>query len=104
MKQAQTNKNKKTNTKAFGATLLSCIGSPCTVSVGASGALLGIIGAHMSWLLCNWENRDKIRQPCQRMCTMIWWLFIIFMIGLGLTGEGIDNWAHFGGWISGMLV
>eukprot|EP00483_Globobulimina_turgida_P003700 UN03706 len=56
---------------AFGATLLSCVGSPGSVSVGASGALLGIIGAYMSWILLNWNNRDLLPQPCPRMCTMI---------------------------------
>jgi len=87
---------------AFGATLLSCVGSPCSVSVGASGALLGIIGVEMAWLLVNWNNADLIRSPCQRMCTMIWWLFIIFIIGL--STPGIDNFAHLGGWLSGMLL
>ena len=52
------------------------------MSVGASGALLGIIGAYMAWILLNWNNRDILPQPCPRMCTMITWLFIIFMIEL----------------------
>jgi len=86
----------------FGASLLSCVGSPCSVSVGASGALLGIIGAHMAWILLNWNNRAVLRNPSQRLCSMIWWLFIIFMIGISVTG--IDNWAHFGGWLSGMML
>eukprot|EP01084_Bolivina_argentea_P046325 85310_1 len=87
---------------AFGATLLSCVGAPGSVSVGASGALLGIIGAYMAWILLNWNNRDLLPQPCPRMCTMITWLFIIFMIGVSM--EGIDNFAHLGGWITGMLI
>eukprot|EP00484_Ammonia_sp_Unknown_P001533 CAMPEP_0197021492 /NCGR_PEP_ID=MMETSP1384-20130603/2380_1 /TAXON_ID=29189 /ORGANISM="Ammonia sp." /LENGTH=263 /DNA_ID=CAMNT_0042449329 /DNA_START=29 /DNA_END=817 /DNA_ORIENTATION=+ len=87
---------------AFGATLLSCVGSPTSVSVGASGALLGIIGAYMAWILLNWNNRDLLPQPCPRMCTMITWLFIIFMIGVSMTG--IDNFAHFGGWLTGIIV
>eukprot|EP00484_Ammonia_sp_Unknown_P023013 CAMPEP_0197037014 /NCGR_PEP_ID=MMETSP1384-20130603/14333_1 /TAXON_ID=29189 /ORGANISM="Ammonia sp." /LENGTH=319 /DNA_ID=CAMNT_0042467261 /DNA_START=73 /DNA_END=1035 /DNA_ORIENTATION=+ len=87
---------------AFGATLLSCVGSPGSISVGASGALLGIIGAYMVWILLNWNNRDILPQPCPRMCTMITWLFIIFMIGISMTG--IDNLAHLGGWLSGILL
>eukprot|EP01084_Bolivina_argentea_P141129 248043_1 len=87
---------------ALGATLLSCVGSPTSVSVGASGALLGIIGAYMAWILLNWNNRDILPQPCPRMCTMITWLFIIFMIGISM--EGIDNFAHLGGWCTGILV
>jgi membrane associated rhomboid family serine protease len=87
---------------AFGASLLSCVGSPCTVSVGASGALMGIIGAYMAWLLLNWNNTAVLQAPCQRMCNMIWWLFIIFMIGL--SAKGIDNLAHVGGCISGLMI
>jgi len=87
---------------AFGATLLSCVGSPGSISVGASGALLGIIGAYMAWILLNWNNRDILPQPCPRMCTMITWLFIIFMIGISMTG--IDNLAHLGGWLSGIML
>jgi membrane associated rhomboid family serine protease len=87
---------------SFGATLLSCVGSPGSVSVGASGALLGVIGAYMAWILLNWNNRVLLPQPCQRMCTMIVWLFIIMMIGISMAG--IDNWAHFGGWLSGMFI
>ena len=70
--------------------------------MGASGALLGIIGAYMAWILLNWNNRDLLPQPCPRMCTMLTWLFIILMIGISM--EGIDNFAHLGGWITGMLI
>jgi len=86
----------------IGASLLSCVGSPCSVSVGASGALLGIIGAYMAWIILNWNNRELLPQPLPRMCTMIWWLIIIFIIGLSVTG--IDNYAHLGGWLSGLLL
>ncbi len=72
------------------------------MSVGASGALLGIIGAYMAWILLNWNNREILPQPCPRMCTMITWLFIIFMIGISMTG--IDNLAHLGGWLSGIML
>ena len=81
---------------------MSCVGSACDVSVGASGALLGIIGCYMAWILLNWNNQALLPQPCQRMCSMIWWLIIIALIGASTTG--IDNWAHLGGWLSGMLV
>ena len=81
---------------------MSCVGSTCSISVGASGALLGVIGCYMSWILLNWNNKSLLPQPCQRMCSMIWWLIIIAMIGASATG--IDNFAHGGGFISGFLV
>jgi len=90
---------------AYGATLMSSVCSVDSISVGASGALLGIIGAYMIWILYNWHNRDRFdssRAACARMCTMITWLFIIFMIGISMTG--IDNYAHLGGWLTGMLL
>jgi len=87
---------------AFGATLMSCVGAPGSVSVGASGALLGIIGAYMAWILLNWNNRDLLPQPCPRMCTMITWLFIILMVGMSM--QGIDNFAHGGGWLTGIIL
>jgi len=90
---------------AFGATLLSSLCSPDSVSVGASGALLGIIGAYMIWILYNWRDRDRFDSPqvaCTRMCSTITWLIIIFMIGISMSG--IDNYAHLGGWITGMLL
>merc|ERR1711879_733294 len=73
---------------AFGATLLSSLCSPDSVSVGASGALLGIIGAYMIWILYNWRDRDRFDSPqvaCTRMCSTITWLIIIFMIGSSMS-------------------
>ena len=82
----------------FGGSILSCVATPCIESVGASGALLGIIGAYISWILLNWNNSHVISQPCPQLCSMLWWMVIIFMIGLNM--KGIDNFAHLGGLIS----
>jgi len=86
----------------LGASLLSCVGTPCGISVGASGALLGIIGVYQVWLLLNWNDFLTVRNPGVQFCTLIWWLFIIFIIGISDTG--IDSWAHFGGWLSGIFL
>ena len=69
---------------AIGATLLSSVGDPSGVSVGASGALLGIIGANVAWLLVDWHNPDN-------MCHMLVWLFIIFLFGISSEGASITG-------------
>eukprot|EP01083_Nonionella_stella_P083565 231110_1 len=87
---------------AFGATLASCVGSPDSISVGASGALLGIIGAYMAWLLLNWNNRAILPYPCPAMCTTVTWSLILCQGAISMPG--IDNLAHVGGWLSGVML
>eukprot|EP01084_Bolivina_argentea_P198580 340001_1 len=85
-----------------GATLLSCIGHPDSVSVGASGALLGIIGVYISWMLLNWNNKEIFNNPRRSICNIVVWLLLIFLIGN--TSNNIDNYGHLGGWITGIFM
>eukprot|EP00954_Amorphochlora_amoebiformis_P030556 1394866-Amorphochlora_amoeboformis.AAC.1 len=86
----------------LGASYFSCLISPKSISVGASGALFGLVrslrsqtGADLSYLIMNWRylpNQEKFQELCMVMCVII----INFLIGM--TGSGnIDNSAHFGG-------
>jgi len=85
---------------ALGATLLSCVASPQTISVGASGALFGMLGANISYILMNWNDVFRPQtQLCQACCVVI----INFVIGMGYAGN-IDNFAHLGGLITGLLM
>lgn len=66
------------------------------ISAGASGAIFGITGALlMLTILCRGRIRDITRQS------------MIIMIGIslfmGFTNQGVDNIAHIGGLLSGML-
>lgn len=71
------------------------------VSGGASGAIFGIYGALLVWL---WHNRQQIHP------TEFRWLFggaaffSAATIGFGLLNPGMDNAAHIGGLVSGMLI
>eukprot|EP00808_Paulinella_micropora_P010652 g33998.t1 len=83
----------------IGGTLLSCVLSPESVSVGASGALFGILGADISYLAYNWENIPQNTREA-------FWLGIIILLNMifGFGGDsGVDNWAHLGGLITGIL-
>jgi membrane associated rhomboid family serine protease len=65
------------------------------ISVGASGAIFGIIGVLVVVLgRQQWQHRLRIR-------IAIWAVLTIF---LGFQSPAIDNAAHVGGFIAGLLV
>jgi rhomboid protease GluP len=70
------------------------------VSVGASGAIFGLIGAAM---IIGWRN-DGFRGELTQ--TMLRWLvfFLAFGIAIGQYGGGLDNAAHVGGALTGIVV
>jgi len=82
----------------IGASFLSCIMAPRTVSVGASGALFGIIGADITYLIYNW---DRIPQNKTEACMISFVVILNLLLGIG---DSVDNWAHFGGLITGLLI
>ena len=67
-------------------------------SVGASGAILGLVGV----MLAITTKRGGAAMQAQRS-RLIFWIAIIFAQGL-LPGLSVDNWAHAGGLISGFLL
>lgn len=96
----------------IGASLLSCMvagfGSGGSVSVGASGALFGLLGCNISYLIMNWS--DIPNQKCE-MVLMVMVILMNFLFSFGsasvssTTGDvppNIDNMAHLGGLITGI--
>ncbi len=69
-----------------------------TVSVGASGAIFGMYGIFLALLLTKLFPKDF--QKSFLINTLI---FVGYNLLYGLTG-GIDNAAHIGGLLSGMLI
>jgi rhomboid protease GluP len=67
-------------------------------AVGASGALLGLIGL----LIAVTTKRSGIQMKEMRS-RLVSWVVSIFAIGL-LSGGMIDNWGHFGGLAAGFLL
>lgn len=67
------------------------------VSAGASGAVYGIIGGFLWLLLLHKGHLEGISM--RRMV-----FSLVFMVYVGFSSTGIDNWAHIGGLISGFLM
>ena len=82
---------------ALSASLFSMIFAKNTASIGASGAIFGIMGA----LLCfGYYYRVYLGNVLKSQLIPI----IIFNLLLGFTLSGIDNFAHIGGLLGGIGV
>ncbi|KAM7253883.1 hypothetical protein ACFE04_031565 [Oxalis oulophora] len=85
----------------LGGSLMSCLNqveSRLTISVGASGALFGLLGAMLSELITNWTIYSN---KCVAVTTLI--LVIGLNLAVGFLPH-VDNSAHIGGFISGFLL
>lgn len=80
------------------ASLCSILWHDATVSVGASGAILGLAGFYVVYLLSKTVHRKNNKDLRVLMSA-----FIGVNLLMGLT-EGIDNAAHIGGLISGLIL
>jgi hypothetical protein len=79
--------------------LMSCVFLPSQVGVGASGAIFGLFGAAWADLLHNWSLYRG-----QAWCVFFQLLFgTAFNLALGLV-PFIDNFAHLGGFLTGVLM
>ena len=67
-------------------------------SIGASGALFGIIGA---WIPLLYRNRFILKNPNRQIWRIVQIIAINLLIGLT---PGIDNWAHVGGLLGGLAL
>ncbi len=68
-----------------------------TVSIGASGAVFGVVGA-MAWLVL--RNRGQLEGfTGSRMV-----LFVLMSIYAGFVDQGVDNAAHIAGLIAGFIL
>lgn len=82
------------------STIASFYFAPHELSVGASGALFGLVGAYSLFILMhrramNWQGIPAIVELI---------VIIGFNLGLGLVIPNIDNYAHVGGLISGCFL
>ena len=67
-------------------------------SIGASGALFGLVGA---WVPLLYRNRHVLANTRQQIRRIVQVIAINLLIGLA---PGIDNWAHLGGLVSGLAL
>ncbi|WP_186755667.1 rhomboid family intramembrane serine protease [Echinicola salinicaeni] len=82
----------------IGAGIASAAWNVNLVSVGASGSIFGLFGLTLSILITSNEQGLK-----RAFIPNILW-FVGYNIVFGLTRTGIDNAAHIGGLITGMML
>ncbi|PHU13825.1 hypothetical protein BC332_15030 [Capsicum chinense] len=81
-----------------GGSLLSALFVKRKISVGASGALFGLLGAMLSELITNWTLYEN------KLATLLTLLLIIAInLAVGILPH-VDNFAHLGGFITGFLL
>ncbi|EOD46789.1 putative rhomboid family membrane protein [Neofusicoccum parvum UCRNP2] len=80
----------------FGNVLGGNYGPNGTPSVGASGALFGLIAINLLDLLYHWKERVS---PVKELLFILLDIVIAFVLGLL---PGLDNFAHIGGFITGL--
>jgi rhomboid protease GluP len=68
-------------------------------SVGASGAIMGIIGLLIA--ITTRRGGENMRQMRSRLIS---WVVSIFALGFLVGGLRTDNWGHFGGLAAGFLL
>lgn len=81
-------------TGAFGFLASAAVGH---FSIGASGALLGLVGLMLA--VTSKRGGTYMRELRSRLISSVAILFV-----LGFMGMGIDNWAHGGGLAAGFLL
>jgi len=81
-----------------GGNLSSAIFLPHLLSVGASGALFGIIGTLLAISLKTWSVQER---PCLNLMTIL--LTIVINLTIGLLPV-VDNFCHLGGFTSGFCL
>ncbi|TXG70863.1 hypothetical protein EZV62_005798 [Acer yangbiense] len=81
----------------FGGSVLSSLFIRNSISVGASGALFGLLGAMLSELITNWTLYTN---KAAALLTLL--VIIAINLAIGILPH-VDNFAHIGGFLSGFL-
>ncbi|MFQ6662164.1 hypothetical protein Gotur_030067, partial [Gossypium turneri] len=82
----------------FGGSILSSLFIQDNISVGASGALFGLLGAMLSELLTNWTIYTN---KAAALITLV--VIIAINLAVGILPH-VDNFAHIGGFLTGILL
>ncbi|GMI76311.1 RHOMBOID-like 2 [Hibiscus trionum] len=82
----------------LGGSILSSLFIQHNISVGASGALFGLLGAMLSELLTNWTIYTN---KAAALITLV--VIIAVNLAVGILPH-VDNFAHIGGFLTGFLL
>ncbi len=69
------------------------------ISVGASGAIMGIVGFVVMWIIINWKSFAKSRNVIFRLA-----ILAVFIFEAVTFQKGANTTAHFGGLLTGMVM
>lgn len=81
----------------FTSSLMSLICAPNTISVGASGAIFGLMGALIAFAFIERKRIDK------RFMSGLLQVLVLNLI-IGMSIRNIDNYGHIGGLLGGLIV
>jgi len=81
--------------------LMSLLLHPASNSAGASGAIFGVLGAFLAYVL---RYSDAIPKSIYKKHFRMAAVFIVYNLIYGFTHHGVDNGAHVGGLFGGMLI
>jgi len=79
------------------ASIMSALFASEFVTVGASGAIMGLLGAMLGEMIQNWGVHES---PCGSIMTVV--LCAVVQLALG-TMPTVDNFAHFWGFVMGFV-
>jgi membrane associated rhomboid family serine protease len=68
------------------------------ISTGSSGCLFGVLAVCLLDLLYKWKSKQR---PVTELIVMIFTILISFVLGLL---PGLDNFAHIGGFVTGLVL
>ncbi len=81
--------------------VFSYVLGPPGVSVGASGAIFGMLGAVLAELAA---HRGQLAQARRSGLFGALTLVLVATLAIGMLVPGIDQWAHVGGVVSGVVI
>lgn len=84
----------------LGGSVAGALVHPAIVSVGASGAILGLMGIALTLVLLK-DSRVTALKPVF-MTNLAF--FSAFALIMGIQSSGVDNAAHLGGFLTGVVV
>eukprot|EP00276_Gloeochaete_wittrockiana_P003642 CAMPEP_0184659832 /NCGR_PEP_ID=MMETSP0308-20130426/31242_1 /TAXON_ID=38269 /ORGANISM="Gloeochaete witrockiana, Strain SAG 46.84" /LENGTH=338 /DNA_ID=CAMNT_0027099947 /DNA_START=16 /DNA_END=1029 /DNA_ORIENTATION=+ len=82
-----------------GGTVASALMDPRSISVGASGAVFGLVGSVFPFIALNWS---VLQTPWKALLGLL--MVVAVNLAIGLTVAIVDNWSHLGGFITGLFV
>jgi membrane associated rhomboid family serine protease len=87
----------------IGASLASAIWLPAGYSVGASGGVFALFGVALG---AEWAHRPLVERGLREALGRVGGLLLINIVlgfGIGFVGGGVDNSAHIGGLLTGLI-